>query len=131
MLIGYVRVSTNDQNTDLQRNALNCAGCELIFLRVNHQHETNNLASNLILYPALGMFKRGYCPNPNKLLLNYEGRICSFPFRLKLPVSLSKKSRSKHIRNNLKSYLSNVESRSHVVCKNVPRLADGRSIARV
>ncbi|EPZ2970075.1 hypothetical protein ACXY9Q_23525, partial [Escherichia coli] len=25
MLIGYVRVSTNDQNTDLQRNALNCA----------------------------------------------------------------------------------------------------------
>lgn len=30
MLIGYVRVSTNDQNTDLQRNALNCAGCERI-----------------------------------------------------------------------------------------------------
>lgn len=29
--IGYVRVSANDQNTDLQRNALNCAGCELIF----------------------------------------------------------------------------------------------------
>ncbi|EDS4008509.1 DNA-invertase, partial [Salmonella enterica subsp. enterica serovar Javiana] len=26
MQIGYVRVSTNDQNTDLQRNALNCAG---------------------------------------------------------------------------------------------------------
>lgn len=31
MLIGYVRVSTNDQNTALQRNALECAGCELIF----------------------------------------------------------------------------------------------------
>ena len=31
MLIGYVSVSTNDQNTDLQRNALNCAGCERIF----------------------------------------------------------------------------------------------------
>ena len=31
MFIGYVRVSTNDQNTDLQRNALNCAGCEQIF----------------------------------------------------------------------------------------------------
>ncbi|EOW8062657.1 hypothetical protein SK84_00937, partial [Escherichia coli] len=28
MLIGYIRVSTNDQNTDLQRNALMCAGCE-------------------------------------------------------------------------------------------------------
>ncbi|ENP5621088.1 recombinase family protein, partial [Escherichia coli] len=31
MLIGYVCVSTNDQKIDLQRNALNCAGCELIF----------------------------------------------------------------------------------------------------
>lgn len=31
MLIGYVRVSTNDQNTDLQRNALISAGCEQIF----------------------------------------------------------------------------------------------------
>lgn len=31
MQIGYVRVSTNDQNTALQRNALNSAGCELIF----------------------------------------------------------------------------------------------------
>lgn len=31
MLIGYVRVSTNDQNTALQPNALECAGCELIF----------------------------------------------------------------------------------------------------
>ncbi|WP_435947706.1 recombinase family protein [Dryocola sp. BD586] len=31
MLIGYVRVSTNDQNTGLQRNALESAGCELIF----------------------------------------------------------------------------------------------------
>ncbi|HFJ1694798.1 TPA: recombinase family protein [Shigella flexneri] len=31
MLIGYIRVSTNDQNTALQRNALECAGCDLIF----------------------------------------------------------------------------------------------------
>lgn len=29
--IGYMRVSTNDQNTDLQRNALVCAECEQIF----------------------------------------------------------------------------------------------------
>ncbi|EFV7328298.1 DNA invertase [Shigella flexneri] len=34
MLIGYVRVSTNDQNTDLRRNALNCAGYELIVERM-------------------------------------------------------------------------------------------------
>lgn len=31
MLIGYARVSTNDQNTAIQRNALESAGCELIF----------------------------------------------------------------------------------------------------
>ncbi|EQA1638490.1 recombinase family protein [Enterobacter hormaechei] len=31
MQIGYVRVSTNDQNTDLQRQALERAGCEQVF----------------------------------------------------------------------------------------------------
>ena len=31
MLIGYVRVSTNDQNTDLQREALERLGCEQTF----------------------------------------------------------------------------------------------------
>ncbi len=31
MLIGYIRVSTSDQNTDLQRNALVSANCDLIF----------------------------------------------------------------------------------------------------
>ncbi|MBV9670013.1 MAG: recombinase family protein, partial [Acidobacteriales bacterium] len=31
MLIGYARVSTEDQDTALQRDALNGAGCERIF----------------------------------------------------------------------------------------------------
>lgn len=31
MLLGYVRVSTNEQNTALQRDALERSGCELIF----------------------------------------------------------------------------------------------------
>ena len=31
MLTGYARVSTDDQNLDLQRNALQVAGCERVF----------------------------------------------------------------------------------------------------
>ncbi|CAM7565615.1 Resolvase [Escherichia coli] len=31
MLVGYIRVSTNEQNTALLINALECAGGELIF----------------------------------------------------------------------------------------------------
>jgi len=31
MLVGYARVSTEDQNLDLQRDALNRIGCEKIF----------------------------------------------------------------------------------------------------
>ncbi|WP_252400554.1 recombinase family protein, partial [Escherichia coli] len=46
MLIGYIRVSTNDQNTDLQRNALMCAGCELKwFTEFGHLNRGDMLTS--------------------------------------------------------------------------------------
>ena len=32
MLVGYARVSTYDQNLDLQKDALSKAGCEKVFL---------------------------------------------------------------------------------------------------
>jgi DNA invertase Pin-like site-specific DNA recombinase len=31
MLIGYARISTDDQNLDLQRDALQAVGCEPVF----------------------------------------------------------------------------------------------------
>lgn len=55
MLIGYIRVSTNDQNTALQRNALESAGCELIF----EDNASGKKAERPGLKKVLRMLSRG------------------------------------------------------------------------
>ncbi|ANE73866.1 recombinase family protein [Dickeya solani] len=55
MLIGYARVSTSDQNTELQKNALVGANCELIF----EDHASGKNARRPGLKRALRKLKRG------------------------------------------------------------------------
>jgi DNA invertase Pin-like site-specific DNA recombinase len=49
MLIGYARVSTDDQNLDLQKDALTCAGCEHIL----EDHQSGSKAERPGLRAAL------------------------------------------------------------------------------
>ncbi len=43
MLVGYARVSTLDQNLDLQRDALTKAGCERLFVQIARILKINEL----------------------------------------------------------------------------------------
>ncbi|MFC1717374.1 recombinase family protein [Candidatus Poribacteria bacterium] len=55
MLIGYARVSTNDQNIDLQKDALEQAGCERIYV----EQISGSLSSRPELAQALEMLREG------------------------------------------------------------------------
>jgi DNA invertase Pin-like site-specific DNA recombinase len=55
MLIGYARVSTEDQNLNLQRDALEKAGCELIFT----DHVSGTKAERKGLTEALSHLRSG------------------------------------------------------------------------
>ena len=55
MLIGYARVSTVDQNLDLQRNALTEAGCERIFT----EQMSGAVAARPELMAAIGYARSG------------------------------------------------------------------------
>ncbi len=45
MLVGYARVSTSEQNLDLQRHALQQAGCDRLFTDVASGVQTSNSRS--------------------------------------------------------------------------------------
>ena len=52
MLIGYARISTNDQNPDMQRDALKRAGCENVFMEqmsggLDSRHELDRTMKTL------------------------------------------------------------------------------------
>ena len=55
MLIGYARVSTDDQNLDLQRDALTKAGCE----RICEDHQSGAKADRPGLREALDYAREG------------------------------------------------------------------------
>ena len=55
MLVGYARVSTQDQNLDLQQDALTSAGCEKIFI----DHVSGAQAERVGLDPALEYMRPG------------------------------------------------------------------------
>ena len=58
MLIGYARVSTDDQNLDLQKDALTQAGCE----RILEDHESGSKAERPGLQAALDYARTGDTP---------------------------------------------------------------------
>jgi len=55
MLIGYARVSTHDQNADLQIDALKAAGCEQVFVET----ASGGKAGRPVLKAALGALQPG------------------------------------------------------------------------
>ncbi|EFH2757146.1 recombinase family protein [Escherichia coli] len=55
MIYGYARVSTNHQDTELQRLALESAGCELIF----EEHASGRKANRPVLKQLIGIMTAG------------------------------------------------------------------------
>ena len=55
MIYGYARVSTNHQDTELQRNALELAGCELIY----EEHASGRKANRPVLKQLIGTMNAG------------------------------------------------------------------------
>jgi predicted site-specific integrase-resolvase len=84
MKIGYARVSTEGQNLDLQRHALNSAGCERIF-------EDHGFSGAKALRPGLRAALRSLRPSDTLVVWRFDRLARSVPHLATIISNLQKR----------------------------------------